>query len=204
LVVLCEPNILNLISQRLNNYYQIQTKCHSALYKLCTCKFRPTKRAPIPIGAAASNSTAADRRTIVAAPVVPLRLHLHLRRFQPVTSRERTQARSVAHVQMRSATSTSTRLHKAASFPRRDGGSPARSPQPAARSHLLEVACCCCCCWPVHAMHHAHESNRSAATVRAASGSGRRSCCTSSTGHDPIVLPPPAAVCVAPAVARRC
>jgi hypothetical protein len=29
LVVLCETNVLNLISQRLDNYYQIQTKCYS-------------------------------------------------------------------------------------------------------------------------------------------------------------------------------
>jgi hypothetical protein len=29
LVVLCETNVLSLISQRLDNYYQIQTKCYS-------------------------------------------------------------------------------------------------------------------------------------------------------------------------------
>jgi hypothetical protein len=29
LVVLCETNVLSLISQRLNNYYQIQTKYYS-------------------------------------------------------------------------------------------------------------------------------------------------------------------------------
>ena len=31
LVVLCETNVLSLISQRLDNYYQIQTKRYSAL-----------------------------------------------------------------------------------------------------------------------------------------------------------------------------
>ena len=32
LVVLYEMNVLSLISQRLDNYYQIQTKCYSSLY----------------------------------------------------------------------------------------------------------------------------------------------------------------------------
>jgi len=85
---------------------------------------RPTSRAagapthyPIPIGAAASNSTpapaAADRRMIVAGSL--------LRLSSPSTSISdafgqlpRRLGRPCA---MRSATSTSTRLHKAAIFP---------------------------------------------------------------------------------------
>jgi len=34
-VVLCETNILSLVSQNLNNFYQIQTKCYKGILIQC-------------------------------------------------------------------------------------------------------------------------------------------------------------------------
>jgi hypothetical protein len=52
LVVLCKTNVLSLISQRLDNYYQIQTKYYGITAVNLTLQIRSTKQDPVdlPIG----------------------------------------------------------------------------------------------------------------------------------------------------------